>query len=109
MFATHPQVDGGKSQTILDDRAGKSRLPVKLQRARMHDQRARRRPGLGLLVDDAHANAEPREPQREDQAGRSGARNQHFAIGHEVATKMGSNPLCSMRVGRRGRFDQRMM
>ena len=79
-----PEIDGGKPQSALDDRVGEADLPVELECSRMHNERARRRAGLGNFIDDAHANAASRKPQREDKAGGSGAGDQDIGIGHEA-------------------------
>jgi hypothetical protein len=61
----------------------------------MDGERARRRPWLSDFIDDAHAHAAPREPQREREPAGSGARNQDVGIGHGIL------PLLLRKGGRR--------
>jgi hypothetical protein len=49
----HPQVDRCETDRGVDDGVGDAELPVELERARMNDERARRRSRLGGLVHDA--------------------------------------------------------
>ena len=65
----------------LDDRIGEANLAVQLERARLHGERARRRPRLRRLVDDPHAHAQPRQPQGQHQARRSCADDQDVRVG----------------------------
>src|SRR5207237_1899904 len=78
------QIDGGEPQSALDDRVCEADLSIELERSRMHNERTRCRTGLGRFIDDADANAASREPQRKDEAGRSGAGDQDIGIGHEA-------------------------
>ena len=56
-------------------------LRVELERAGLHGESARVGGGVGILVDDADANAEAREPEREDEAGGARAGDEDLGIG----------------------------
>lgn len=66
-----PQIDRRHLVPLRHDSIGKVKLTVKLQRARLYRQRARVRPRPGRPVDDADADTDPAEPQRQDQPGRA--------------------------------------
>ena len=61
-------------QYVVDD----AELPVKLQRARLHRKRPRRLARAGIHVDDADVDAEPRQPERQSEAGRPGADDENL-------------------------------
>ncbi|RWX64036.1 hypothetical protein EN780_22010 [Mesorhizobium sp. M4B.F.Ca.ET.089.01.1.1] len=61
---------------VVDD----ADLAVELQRAGLDRERARGLAGSGGLVEDAHRHAEPGQPQRQRQAGRTGAGNQDLGL-----------------------------
>ena len=69
--AGHPEIDGGHLPSALDDRVREADLAVQLERACLHGERARGRSRLRRLVDDSHADTQPRQPQRQHQARRS--------------------------------------
>jgi hypothetical protein len=58
----------------------KSHLLIELECARLHGERARRRAGGSELVDDPHAHMEFGEPQRQYQARRTGADDEHIGL-----------------------------
>ena len=60
--AAHPEVDCREPQSLLEERFGKTHLAIELERTRVNDQRARRRPGLGRDVDDAYPDARSGQP-----------------------------------------------
>ena len=67
--------------------SGEADLLVQLERACLHGERARRRARLRRLVDDPHADAQPRQPQRQHQARRSCADDENVsAVHHEMFT-----------------------
>ena len=78
------------SSPSRDDLVGQPELPVELERPRVHAQRARRRPGLRGLVDDAHAHAEPAEPEGEHQARRARAGDEDLGIRHGQSSRTGA-------------------
>ena len=61
-----------------DDFVGDAELAVELERAGVDDEGARGRARFGGFVDDADADAEPGEPEGEDEAGGAGADDQHL-------------------------------
>ena len=75
-----PEVRCGEHQPGFDDLIGEAELAVELQRARLQRQRARSGAGLGSLIDDAEPDAEPGEPESEDEARRAGADDEHFGV-----------------------------
>src|SRR5207302_2091951 len=75
-----PEVRCRKHETRFDHLAGETELAIELQRPRLHRQSARGGPGLGRLVDDANPDAEASEPQREHEAGRTGADDENFGV-----------------------------
>ncbi|GAB3784108.1 hypothetical protein GCM10028797_12620 [Dyella agri] len=80
LAASDPQIDAGNLDATADNRIGQADLPVKLQRARLHRQGARGASCFGGLVDDPYGNAEPGQPQRQHEAGRTGAGDQHVGV-----------------------------
>ena len=80
--AAHPQVGGGEMEPFSDQGVGDTHLPIQLEGAGVHHQRARGSPGLGRFVDNAHAHAEALEPKRQDKAGGSGAGDQNIGVRH---------------------------
>ena len=95
--AADPQVRRVEADRCFDHGVRDAELAIELERARMHDERARRRCRGGSLVDEAHAHAGFREPQREHEAGRTGTRNQDVDVAHASCNreafivKMGMN------------------
>src|SRR5439155_25518787 len=75
-----PEVRCGEHQPGFDDLIGEAELAIELQRARLQRQRARSGAGLGSLIDDAGPDAEPGEPESEDEARRAGADDEHFGV-----------------------------
>ena len=73
LLAGHPEIGGEDVPSTFDDRVSQADLPVQLERACLHGQRARRRPRLRRLVDDPYAHAQPRQPQGQHEARRPGA------------------------------------
>src|SRR5262249_15270714 len=57
-LAGDPQIEAADREPGLGDLAGDAELAVLLERARLDDDRARRQPGRGRLVDDADTDAE---------------------------------------------------
>src|SRR5207244_6804328 len=78
--ASGPEVRCGEHQPGFDDLIGEAELAVELKRARLQRQRARSGAGLGSLIDDAEPDAEPGEPESEDEARRAGADDEHFGV-----------------------------
>ena len=62
LAAAHPEVDCREPQSLLEERFGQTHLAIELERTRVNDQRARRRPGLGRDVDDAYPDARSGQP-----------------------------------------------
>ena len=79
-LAGRPEIDGAHRPSSRDDRVCEADLAVQLERARLHGQRARRRPGLRRLVDDPHAHAQPRQPQGQHQARRPRADDEDVGV-----------------------------
>src|SRR5205823_4707720 len=52
-----PEIDPGEFQAGREGLVGDAELAKELEGARMHDESARGRSGLGRLVDDAHRHA----------------------------------------------------
>ena len=71
-----PEVDGGEDETAAHDLRREIDTAVELEGARLHRERARRRPRRARLVDDANADPELRERDREHEPGGAGARDQ---------------------------------
>jgi len=80
--AANPEIDSGKAQAACHHIVGDADFAIELERAGVNDERARGRARLGHLVDDAHAHAIFRKPQREHEAGGAGAGDQDIGIGH---------------------------
>jgi hypothetical protein len=78
-LAPGPKVDGRHLVAALDHAPVDVKLTIEFERARLHRKGARGRAGLLVPVDNAHPDPEPCQPQRQNQAGRAGARNQHIA------------------------------
>ena len=76
--AAFPQVDRRELDAVRDRLVGNPELAVELERARVHHERAGGRAGRIRLVDDAHVNARPLEPEREHEARGAGADDQHL-------------------------------
>ena len=79
-FALHPQIDRGNLVAVLHHEVGEVELPVEFEGTRLNRQGARGRAGLRRLVDDAHLDAELGEPERQDEAGRSGTDDQNVTV-----------------------------
>ena len=86
VFAGGPEIDGAHWPSSRNDRVSDADLAVQLERACLHGERARRRPRLLGLVDDPHAHAQQRQPQRQHKTGRPGADNEDLGVGHFRAT-----------------------
>src|SRR5205085_5281182 len=56
---------------------------VELERARLNRERTRRGAGLGRFVDDANADAQPREPQGEDEPRRPRSDDEDRALARQ--------------------------
>src|SRR5438105_13489517 len=78
--ASGPKIRRGEDETCLDHCVGEAELAIVLERARLHGQRSRGGAGLGGLVDDADADAQPGEPESEDEASRTGADDEDFGV-----------------------------
>src|ERR1700674_4768029 len=65
-----------------DDSVVNSNLVIELQRACLHGERAGRRAWFRGFVDDSDLDAELRQPEREHEAGRSGAGDKDKVVGH---------------------------
>ena len=87
LSATHPQIDGGEAQSVVDHLGVYAELAIELERARVNHQGARRGARLRRLVDDAHAHAEAREGQRQHQAGGPGTDNKYIGVNHRRALR----------------------
>jgi hypothetical protein len=83
--AGDPEIDRRHRKAVRDQRIGETELVVVLEDARLHDDGAGCRSRLRGLVDQPHANAEAREPQCHDEAGRSGADNQYLRVARGFA------------------------
>ena len=62
-----PEVHRDDADAAIDHGRGQAERLVELERPRLHRERARRGAGLRRLVDDANADAQPREPEGEDE------------------------------------------
>ena len=82
LSARRPEIDRGHRTSTGDDGVGKADLAVPLESPGVHGQRAGRRARLRRLVDDAHANAQPCEPQGQHQPCGPGANDEDFGIAH---------------------------
>ncbi len=60
--AGDPEIDRSDAVAVLDKLMREAELRVELKRACLHRERARVRRGVRILVDNADADAEPREP-----------------------------------------------
>src|SRR5262249_1652111 len=69
-----------------DDRVGQADLVVELQHPRLDGQGAGGSTWLSGLVDDPHRDAEPGQPEREDETGGSGPDDQDRAVSHHSLT-----------------------
>ena len=67
--ALDPEVGPRDLDAAIDERAGHPQLPVKLQRASGDGQGTGGGPRLGGLIDDAHGDAEPGQPERQHEPG----------------------------------------
>src|ERR1700722_208914 len=88
-LAFDPKSDGGNLVTAGTHEIGEVELAIELEGPRMHGQGAGGRAGLGGLVDDADPDPELGQPERQDQAGRSGADNQYVAAHHSFLLPAG--------------------
>ncbi|MNQ51970.1 hypothetical protein D3C85_659710 [compost metagenome] len=83
-FTLDPEVGSRHPMAVLHNRVGQPELSIQFQRPRLDSQC----PGRGAwgrgLVDNPHAHAQLAQPQRQDQAGRAGADDQHIASVHEL-------------------------
>ena len=83
-FALHPQIDRRNRVPMGHHGIGEVELAIEFERPRLHGQGTGGRAGLGSLVDDADPDPELGQPERENQAGRSGADNQNVDASHFV-------------------------
>ena len=75
-----PKICGGSLVAALDNFFRQANLAVELECARLHADRARRRLHACPLVHDAHAHAQPRQPQGQHQPGRPRAHDEHLSL-----------------------------
>ena len=83
-IALDPEADGGNLVPVGEHEIGEIELAIEFEGPRMNGEGAGGRAGLGGLVDDAHLDPELGQPQRQNQAGRSGADNKDIAARHAV-------------------------
>src|SRR5271170_4059946 len=69
---------------MFDHGVSKIELTVEFERSRLNGRGSRGSAGLCRLVDDAHLNPKLGEPERQDQAGGTGADDQNVAVPHFV-------------------------
>src|SRR5262249_17907780 len=81
-LALDPEIDGRHPVPARDHLLGEIELPIELERARLHRERARGGARLGGLVDDADFDARLGKPQRKHAAGWSRADDQNFGLYH---------------------------
>ncbi len=82
LVAGHPEIRSEDLSSTLDHRVRQADLAVQLERARLHGQRARRRPRPRRPVDDSHAHAQPRQPQSQHQARRACADDEDVSLAY---------------------------
>ena len=80
--AVHPEVEIGNLHSAGNDRVRQSDLVIELQRTRLDGEGTRCRARFGSLVDDPYGDAESRQPQREDESGRTSSDNQDERVIH---------------------------
>ncbi len=71
------QVQMRNDDPLADDLLRESQLAIELERAGLHDHRARLLAGTGGVGDDAQRHAAPGEVQREDEPRGAGSHNQN--------------------------------
>src|SRR5262249_36417083 len=86
--APDPEVRDDKADPALHHGRRKADLLVELEGPRLHRERARGRAGLRGLVDDPDFHAQPRQPQGENEAGGSGADDQHGRLTHGASVPL---------------------
>ncbi len=100
LAAGDPEMCGWDFASSRMQRLGQSHLAIELERARLHRKGARRRRWLRVLVDDANGDAHPRQPECEDESGRTGADDEDFRAGWRHLRPVG--PACSISRSRTG-------
>jgi hypothetical protein len=80
VVAGDPEIHGDGLMTAGDDGVGEAELAIKFEGARLHGESARRGAGFRGFVDEAHAHAEAREPEGQDEAGGTGADHEDVGI-----------------------------
>ena len=96
LAAADPHVHGREGKALGQERVGQSHLPIELERARVHDQGARRRARLRRGVDDAHAHAAADEAQGEHEAGGTGAADEDVdAVGLAQGALHSADGVCA--------------
>src|SRR6266481_731265 len=83
-LALHPQIDRRHLVAMLHHKVGKVELAVEFEGTCLNRERARGRAGLRRFVDDTHLDAEPGEPERQDEPGRAGADDQNISVQHFI-------------------------
>src|SRR5450755_3442407 len=78
VLAPNPEINLRNLQPFFDDLLGDSELGIELKGPRLHGQSTGRRSRFRCLVDDAYADSKALEPQRQNQAGGSGADDEHL-------------------------------
>jgi hypothetical protein len=82
MFARLPKSDGGHPPASGDDGISESDLSVQFERSSLNCECAGRRSRLRGLVDDPGTDAEPGQPQRQNQTRWSGAYDENISVNH---------------------------
>ncbi len=103
LLAPRPEVHRGEGQAFRLHRFGEAELAIELQGARLDRQGAGGGARLGRLVDDAHLDAQTRQPQGEDQPRGTGPDDQDFRIAHRPASHPASLSPQALKPERAGR------
>ena len=80
VVAGDPEIHGDGLMTAGDDGVGEAELAIKFEGASLHREGARGGAGFGGFVDEAHAHAEAREPEGQDETGGTGADHEDVGI-----------------------------